>query len=315
MPADADEVTSARANIDRLYRIARRTILSTTSLVQSIVDEQANGEYAAPSTVSSLERDLSLAGDAFQEVFVAMNTILAWDLLPGDVTAVEGNLQTITGLQRTLADLARKAVKAAPRAPSSTPSTSSTPSFRVQTSLKPKILLEESTPAEFKVWKKAFLAYYDTSHMDQLAVETQRHYINNCLSPQLLLAIEPDADDSLKLFGPSPSVFSVLEEYFKSKHPIFNRRSATLALKQSAGQSRVEFYQSVLRSFTDSEMAKITVDELRVHVVVAGLRDNATKEKIFEKDSLDSPALLKLLHTLDASARKLEPTKICTVAA
>ena len=71
-------------------------------------------------------------------------------------------------------------------------------------------------------------------------------------------------------------------------------------MRQSAGQSRVEFFQSVLRSFTDSEMGKMSVDELRVHIVVAGLRDTATKEKIFEKENLDSPALLKLLQTLDA---------------
>ena len=116
MPADADEVTAARANINRLYRIARRSILSTTSLVQSIVSEQADGEFAAPSTVSSLERDLSLVGDNFQEVYVAMNTILAWDLLPGDATAVESELQTLVGIHRNLADLARKAVKSAPTA-------------------------------------------------------------------------------------------------------------------------------------------------------------------------------------------------------
>ena len=166
MPAaDPGEVSSARANIDRLYRIARRSILATTSLVQSIVDEQVDGQFAAPSTVAALERDLSLVGDNFQEVYVAMNTLLAWDLLPGDVTAVENELQTIVGLQRTLADLARKAVK--PAAPASAPATSTaSTAFRIQASLKPKILLEDSTPSEFKVWKKAFLAFYDNSNMD-----------------------------------------------------------------------------------------------------------------------------------------------------
>ena len=130
MSADPTEVSAARANIKRLYRFARRSILATTSLVQSIVDEQADGQFAAPSTVASLERDLALVGDDFQEVYVAMKAILAWDLMPGDLTAVEGDLQTITGLQRNLSDLARKAVKAAP-AVSSAPSTTSTssPSF------------------------------------------------------------------------------------------------------------------------------------------------------------------------------------------
>jgi len=144
MPADTSEVSSARANITRLYRIARRAIISTTALVQSIVDERADGYFATPSTISALERDLAMVGDYFREVYLAMNTLLAWDLLPADTTAVESELQTITGLQRTLADLARQATRSAPLTRPTAPSTPASASFRVQTSLKPKILLEES---------------------------------------------------------------------------------------------------------------------------------------------------------------------------
>ena len=96
MPHDPAEVASARENIKRLYRFARRSILATSSLVQSIVDEQADGQFAAPSTIVSLERDLALVGDDFQEVYLAMKAILSWDLLPSDQTAVESDLQTIT---------------------------------------------------------------------------------------------------------------------------------------------------------------------------------------------------------------------------
>ena len=88
------------------------------------------------------------------------------------------------------------------------------------------------------MWKKAFAAYFDNSNMDQLPVPKQRNYLNSCLGLQLLLSIEPEADDSVKIFGPAPSVIHALEENFKRRHPVFNRRSASLAMKQSAGQSR-----------------------------------------------------------------------------
>ena len=160
-----------------------------------------------------------------------------------------------------------------------------------------------------------FMAYFDNSNMDQLPIPKQRNYLNNCLGPQLLLSIVAEADESMKLFGPSPSVFTVLDEYFKRRHPIFNRRSATLVMKQLPGQSREDFFRSVSRSFTNSEMAKLTVDELLVHVIVAGLRDTTTKEKVFEKENVTSSSLLKLLQHLDANAKKLETPRICTVAA
>ena len=225
MSADPTEVKAARANVNRLYRIAKRSILSTTTLVKDIVDEQSAGQFASASTIHSLEQELSLVGDNFQEVYVAMNTLLAWDLLPGDSTAVEADLQTLVGLQRTLGGLARTATKTSPAAappPSVAPAT-----FRIQSSLKPKQLLVDSTPSEVKVWKMAFMAYYDNSNMDQLPVPKQRNYLNSCLGPQL--SLESEADDQVKLFGPPPLIFSALDEYFKHLHPIFNRRSASLA--------------------------------------------------------------------------------------
>jgi len=85
-------------------------------------------------------------------------------------------------------------------------------------------------------------------------------------------------------------------------------------MRQTAGQTREEFYRSVVRSFADSEMARMSVDELKVHVIVAGLKDSVTKEKVFEKESVEAASLFKLLQHLDANTKKLETPRICTVA-
>ena len=164
----------------------------------------------------------------------AIRALLVVELPPGDVQALEAELQNLEGLKKKLGGLARKATRAPPStAPSATPSPSSAATFRVQTSLKPKLLLADSRPSEFEVWKDAFRAYYENSNMDLLPVEKQRSFMDNCLGPQLVLSVEAKAGRSVRLFGPDPSVMSCLEMYFKRKHPIFNRRSATLALKHS----------------------------------------------------------------------------------
>ena len=120
------------------------------------------------------------------------------------------------GLKRKLGGLARKATKASPTNVSTAPPpTPSAASFRVQSALKPKLLVADARPSEFAVWKSAFRAYYENSNMDILPVEKQRNYLYNCLGPELVLSLEAKAGRSLKLFGPDPSVMFSLELYFK----------------------------------------------------------------------------------------------------
>ena len=58
--------------------------------------------YASPSTVACLEQELAAVGDKFQDAHDAINALLVMDLLPGDLTAMETDLQTLVGLKRTL---------------------------------------------------------------------------------------------------------------------------------------------------------------------------------------------------------------------
>ena len=66
------------------------------------MDEQSAGKHASPSTVASLEQELSAVGDRFQDAHAAINTLLVMDLLPVDSKATEADLQTLVGLKRTL---------------------------------------------------------------------------------------------------------------------------------------------------------------------------------------------------------------------
>ena len=59
MSVDPIEFKAARADLDRRFRIAKRSILSATSLVQEIVDEQSAGDYASTSTIASLDLELA----------------------------------------------------------------------------------------------------------------------------------------------------------------------------------------------------------------------------------------------------------------
>lgn len=169
MSFDPNEIKAALADIDRRKRIAKRLISTTIASTTEIVEEIEAGDFPSPSTVVNLEADLTMAREKFQDAHSAITALLAMELPPGDVKALEADLQNLEGLKRQLGGLARKATK---KPPPSAPSTPSTPSavFRVQSSLKPKLLLADSRPSEFEVWKDAFRAYFEkTSNQARLS--------------------------------------------------------------------------------------------------------------------------------------------------
>ena len=155
-----EEIKDALADIERRKRVAKRCISTTIASTMEIIEEIDAGDYPSPSTVATLDLDLATAREKYQDAHSAITALLVLDLQPGDVQTLEADLLTLEGLKKKLGGLARKATKAPPStarpASASTPSLSAT--FRVQASLKPKLLLEDSRPSEFEVWKNAFRA-------------------------------------------------------------------------------------------------------------------------------------------------------------
>ena len=167
---DEQDIKDALSDIERRKRVAKRCISTTIASTAEIVEEIEAGEFPSPSTLSTLEVDLGAARDKFQDVHSAITALLVVELKAGDVKALEDDLQNLESMKQKLSSLARKATRKPPSAPPSASPSTSTATFRVQASLKPKLLLEDATPSEFEVWKDAFRAYFEkTSNQARLS--------------------------------------------------------------------------------------------------------------------------------------------------
>jgi len=95
MSVDPDEVKAALADIERRKRIAKRLIATTIASTQEIIDEIDAGDYPSSSTLATLELDLSTAREKYQDAHSAITALLVVELPPGDVKALESDLQVL----------------------------------------------------------------------------------------------------------------------------------------------------------------------------------------------------------------------------
>ena len=64
------------------------------------------------------------------------------------------------------------------------------PKVKAKTELKPEILNEEFSPAEFSMWKEQYLLYHSASNFDQLSLAEQRGYLFACMSKELKIRLQ-----------------------------------------------------------------------------------------------------------------------------
>ena len=85
-------------------------------------------------------------------------------------------------------------------------------------------------------------------------------------------------------------------------------------MRQSAGQTRSNFLDSVVEAFDDAEMADMTTEQLAVHVVLAGLADQETKEKLHELENPSVKQLRRAAKRLDAIKHEVQQSGVASIA-
>ena len=64
----------------------------------------------------------------------------------------------------------------------------------------------------------------------------------------------------------------------KIRFPLFNRRSKVLQMTQQPGELQCQWIDSVMLAAREAEMAKLTLDELLAHIIVAGVKDVCARD-------------------------------------
>ena len=85
-------------------------------------------------------------------------------------------------------------------------------------------------------------------------------------------------------------------------------------MEQASDQSRSDFLDAVVKACSDSEILGMTMDQLMVHNVLAGLADQDTKEKLQELENLSFKELQHEAKRLDIIKVKVQHRTTSSIA-
>ena len=139
----------------------------------------------------------------------------------------------------------------------------------VNKSLKPFTLLASHNPTEFKCWVRQFRGYYRSSNMELLEVPDQQLYLQSCVEPQLYGRVQNRMDDATAIWG-AGGCMEFLEEDFKERWPLFNRRMAFFTSEQGQGQDLSAWICHLEELADEAEIEDIKMADILLFRILTG---------------------------------------------
>ena len=150
-------------------------------------------------------------------------------------------------------------------------------SYKIETSFKPKQdLSDEMTLQEFKVFKEQFNAYKNISRLENASEEIQKAVLLSCISPEFQAKV--DLSHAVTL----TQSLAILDEVFRKANPRMLLRHRYLKIKQQKGESVSEYISKEAQLSKDAGIAELSPEELRAHVLIAGIHEKELVKKLLE---------------------------------
>ena len=152
-----------------------------------------------------------------------------------------------------------------------------TSSYRIEASFKPKKdLSDEFNLTEFKNWLEEFWAYHEISKLNKASNEVQKMVLKSCCSSDFLSKLDLSHAIDVK------ECIKIMEESFKKANPRLLMRHRYLKLCQEKGEEVSEFMAKEAKLARDADIAEINPEELRAHVLMAGIQEKELVKKLLE---------------------------------
>ena len=150
-------------------------------------------------------------------------------------------------------------------------------SYKIEASFKPKKdLSDEFNLTEFKNWLEEFWAYHEISKLNKASHEVQKMVLKSCCSTDFLSKLDLSHAIDVK------DCIRIMEESFKKANPRLLMRHRYLKLYQEKGEEVSEFMAKEAKLARDADISEINPEELRAHVLMAGIQDKELVKKLLE---------------------------------
>ena len=172
------------------------------------------------------------------------------------------------------------------------------PTFKIEASFKPKQdLSDEMTLQEFKVFKEQFNTYKNISRLENASDDIQKAVLLSCISPEFQAKVDLSHAMTLE------QSMVILEEVFRKANPRMLLRHRYLQMKQEKGESVSEYISKEALLSKDAGIAELTPEELRAHILIAGIHEKDLVRKLLEvkEEDLD---VMKIRELADIYAEQ-----------
>ena len=135
---------------------------------------------------------------------------------------------------------------------------------------------DEFNLTEFKNWLEEFWAYHEISKLNKASNEVQKMVLKSCCSSDFLSKLDLSHAIDVK------ECIKIMEESFKKANPRLLMRHRYLKLCQEKGEEVSEFMAKEAKLARDADIAEINPEELRAHVLMAGIQEKELVKKLLE---------------------------------
>ena len=168
---------------------------------------------------------------------------------------------------------------------------------KVVEALRPAKLTKDASPAEFRVWRQQFKAYFETSNLDLATPTQQAAYVKVLLDGHLVDEINATADDTTD----GVACLDILCNSFKAKYPVVVKRVAYFNVKQEHGESFSATITRIKNKAIDADIAKIKLDDVKVLRYLTAVRDEKLRKELMDLDNPTPGAIEQAVSRYEAT--------------
>jgi len=151
--------------------------------------------------------------------------------------------------------------------------------------LKPFVLELDHMPHEYRKWKRAMASYFKSNAIDEEEPEVQNEYVTACISSELDNFIAADLEDKTPAYDADAGIMSLLERIYNLRHTMTSKRLALFLCKAKSGESPVAFIARLNQLYQEADLATMTVDQIRIFLLISGITNNTLRKKLIEMDN------------------------------
>ena len=168
----------------------------------------------------------------------------------------------------------------------------------------PDPLRGEATSVEFNCWHQAWTDYSNLIKLKTYDHQAQLGLLRSCLSADMLHTLQYTLDVGETSNKMVEEIIDLIREHVKKSRNVYLHRYDLMNRKQQEGESFDDYLANLKKLAVHAEICKHCKEDQLVTLIICGLRDNSTRQKLLAKpDNLTLEKAINIARSAEAAER------------